>query len=92
MINSNIILISTSRSSEWCLSLSPSGFPAIILYAFLVYPMYATFHANLTLVYLITLLIFGETYKLRSPSTQILKELDQKFGTTNSMEQSFLRS
>jgi hypothetical protein len=46
--------------------LLPSGFPTKLLYAFLVSPMPASCLAHFNLPDLITLLIFGEAYKLRS--------------------------
>jgi hypothetical protein len=50
-------------------SLFPSGFPIKILYALIIYPMRATCSAFLILLDLITLIISGEVYKLRSYST-----------------------
>jgi hypothetical protein len=46
--------------------LSPSGFPIKILYAFLISPMRSTWPVNL--LDLLTLIIFGEAYKLWSSS------------------------
>jgi hypothetical protein len=42
----------------------PSGFPTKILYAFLISPMRAKFHAHHTRLDLITLIMFGEMCKL----------------------------
>jgi hypothetical protein len=57
-------------SSHQCVALPsglfPSGFTAQTLYAFLISPMHATCPTHLILLYLITLTIYGEVYKLRS--------------------------
>jgi len=44
--------------------LFPSGFPTKILYTFLIPPMHATCHTHLILIDLVTLIIFGDVYKL----------------------------
>jgi hypothetical protein len=64
-IHSNIIFPSTPRSSEW---LFPSGFQTKILYAFLISPMRSTFPAYFIFLDLVTIIIFGEAYKLWSSS------------------------
>jgi hypothetical protein len=46
----------------------PSGFPTKILHAILIYPIRATSPTHLTFLDLITLIIFGEAYKLCSSS------------------------
>jgi len=48
--------------------LFPSSFPAKILQAFLISPIYSTSTAHFTLFDLITQIIFGETYTLWSSS------------------------
>jgi hypothetical protein len=48
------------RSSKWFF---PSGIPIKILYAFFIYPMYATGPVHLILD-LITQIVFDEAYKL----------------------------
>jgi len=62
---SNIIHPSTPRFSEW---IFPSEFPTKLLHAFLTFPLRATFPVNLILLDLITLVTFGEAYRLRSSS------------------------
>jgi len=42
----------------------PSDFLNTIFYKFLAFPMYATCPANLTLLDVITLIIFGKEYKI----------------------------
>jgi hypothetical protein len=49
-----------------------SGFPAKISYAFLVSPIRVICPAQLILIDLITLIIFGEDYTSRSPSYDCL--------------------
>jgi len=48
--------------------LFPSGFPTTVFHTFLVCPMHATCSVHLILLDLITLIIIGEAYKLRSSS------------------------
>jgi hypothetical protein len=48
--------------------LFPSCFPTKILYAFLTSPMRATFIAHLILLDLITIIIFGQAYKICNSS------------------------
>jgi hypothetical protein len=48
--------------------LFPLGFPTKILYPLLISTIRATFRAHSILLYLITLIISGEAYKLRSSS------------------------
>jgi hypothetical protein len=57
----NIIFPSMSRSSAWPL---PFRFATQVLYAFHMSPLRATFFAHHILHDLITLIIFGEVYKL----------------------------
>jgi len=72
VIHSNINLPSTPRSSEWSL---PLRFPTKILYTSLISPMRATLPANPILLDLITVIIFGEVYTLRSSSLCSLLQL-----------------
>jgi len=59
-------------SSHMCLGLSgglfPSSFPTKILYIFFSSPMRSTFPVHLIPLYLITLIIFSEAYKLWTSS------------------------
>jgi len=64
-IQSNIILSSTPSSSKWSLSFTYSN---KILSAFLIPSIQATCSTHLIFLDLITLIIFGEAYKLRSSS------------------------
>jgi hypothetical protein len=60
-IHSNIIFPSAPRSSKWSL---PFRFPTKTLYAYLICTIRATCPAHLILLDVITLIIFGEAYKL----------------------------
>jgi len=59
--NSNTIIPSTPRSSEWSLPFTSSNQN---IYAFLISPMRTTCPAHLVIINLITLITFGEAYKL----------------------------
>jgi hypothetical protein len=59
--------------SQW--SLCPSGFPTNILYAFLFSHIRATCPPHLILLYLITLIILGEEYKLWQHMNRLWKFL-----------------
>ena len=70
-IHNNIILSSTHGCSMWSFT---SGFTTKALRADLHYPIRATCHAHLIVLYLTTLIIFGEKYRswgsfLHSPFT-----------------------
>jgi hypothetical protein len=55
--------------------LTPSGFPIKILYAYLISPMRTTWLARFILLDFITLIMFGEAYKLWSSSLCSLLQL-----------------
>jgi len=62
-IHSNVILPSMSKSSKWSL---PFSLPTKVLCAFLASPIRATCLARLISLDLLTLIMFGEAYKLWS--------------------------
>jgi hypothetical protein len=64
----SILILSTHLRLGLRSRLFPTRFPTSILYAFLVFPIRATFPAHLILPDLIILIMFSEEYKLWSSS------------------------
>jgi len=69
----SILILSSHLHLDLPSGLFPLGFPSKTLYAFLISPMRATCPTHLTVLGFITLIIFGEAYKLLNSSYSLLQ-------------------
>jgi hypothetical protein len=72
--HTKIVLASTPMSLDWSLLYRYSD-KNVILISYLIHPCYMLISSNPILYHLISLIIFGEAYKLRSSSLRNLLQL-----------------